>query len=459
MMVKRKKSRSIFTYLYLTGVVSILGTITLFTKLTDGYMLQGDIDSFVESSAIHVKRYLETKGEPDGLYERLNSQDELVFYNYTLSLVDNSEVAGERCKECVMLVSDTGPKVYVRDDDYFSSALPIPNSDKFLLLTEIEEPSHTHEEWYEDEDTQFFTALFTLIGLVIGLLIYTPLVMINRRVKKLLHTQRVFGQGDLSVRAEPSALSPMKEIAESFNYMADDIEARVKQAQIFSYAIPHEIRTPLTRIQMASDLLRREDTVNKNDLFDQIDRYIGDISQLTSDILKLAKLTNQHREMQLEPTRFSLVELCQDRIQSIAEPGSATLAIQQALDDPKVYGCDCYAKLVLDNLIKNANKYGKGKVEVSIEQDQTCYLIHVEDNGEGIPEEKQEEIFIAFSRLDASRNLNQGGFGLGLAIANQAAKNLGWRLAVSQSPLGGAKFSITIPKVIENRAVSTCTPC
>lgn len=131
MMVKRNKSRSIFTYLYLTGVVSVLGTITLFTQLTDGYMLQGDIDSFVESSAIHVKRYLETKGEPDGLYERLNSQDELVFYNYTLSLVDNSEVAGERCKECVMLVSDTGPKVYVRDDHYFLPRYPFPTATSF----------------------------------------------------------------------------------------------------------------------------------------------------------------------------------------------------------------------------------------------------------------------------------------------------------------------------------------
>ncbi|WP_407830814.1 HAMP domain-containing protein, partial [Vibrio coralliirubri] len=89
---------------------------------------------------------------------------------------------------------------------------------------------------------------------------------VNKRVNKLLVVQEAFGQGDLRVRAESYHISPIKEIAQSFNEMAEDIETRVKQAHIFSQAIPHEIRTPLSRIQMASDLLRLGDTKNKETL-------------------------------------------------------------------------------------------------------------------------------------------------------------------------------------------------
>ncbi len=426
--------------------MSIIGAIVLFIEVTEGYMMQSDIDSFVESSGIHVQSYLDTKDKPDGLYERLNNTHELVFYSHKLALVDNSEIAGDNCPDCRMLVSFHGQKVYIRDDQYFSSAFPIPDSDQFILLTEIEDPFTLQEEWYEDADNHFVIMLFIMIGIVLGVLIYVPLVMINKRVRKLLKTQKAFGDGDLTARADSSRVSPMKEIADSFNYMADDIENRVKQAQIFSYAIPHEIRTPLTRIQMASDLLRRDDIEDKTVLFDQIDSYIEDISMLTADILKLAKLTNKSGEVSLATTEISLLELCQQRIDIIAESDTTLLMVEPGLQNPTCCVPEFYAKLVLDNLIKNANKYGNGKVEVAIGQSEDGYLIHVDDNGQGIPEDKKEEIFIAFSRLDKSRNLNQGGFGLGLAIAGQAAKNLNWKIEVTDSELGGARFTVLIPE-------------
>ena len=103
------------------------------------------------------------------------------------------------------------------------------------------------------------------------------------------------------------------------------------------------------------------------------------------------------------------------------------------------------ARLVLDNLIKNADRYGNGLVRVTVNSRNNQWQVDVEDNGQGIPEEKRDEIFLAFSRLDKSRNANKGGFGLGLAIADNAARLLNWTISVNASALGGAKFTVVIP--------------
>ncbi|WP_438887646.1 histidine kinase dimerization/phospho-acceptor domain-containing protein, partial [Bacillus cereus group sp. BC232] len=89
------------------------------------------------------------------------------------------------------------------------------------------------------------------------------------------------------------------EASVSFNMMAEEIESRVKQSQIFSQAIPHEIRTPLSRIQMASDLVRRKVPAEQQRLFDDIDEYIEDINELTTDVIQLSRLnalTKEYRE-------------------------------------------------------------------------------------------------------------------------------------------------------------------
>ncbi len=444
-MKPRQKTRSIFTYLYAASFIGIVGAIILFIELTSGYLMQSDIDSFVESSGIHVQSYLDSKGKPGGFYERINQSRELIYYTHSLALIDDNAIAGNNCTDCRMLTSFQGQDVYIRDDKYFSSAFPIPETNQFLLLTEFEDPFELQQEWYEDPDTHFLIMMFVMIGLLLGLLIYVPLVVVNKRVKKLLDVQKQFGQGNLSVRAETSRVSPMKEIADSFNYMADDIESKVKQSQIFSYAIPHEIRTPLTRIQVASDLLRREDTQQKEQLFDQIDCYIEDISLLTSDILKLAKLTNQSGEKSIEPSEISLTDLCQTRLDLMSDAETKTLIVKDEIR-PICSAPECYIKLVIDNLIKNATKYGNGEVRVTLSDSEQHWCIDIEDNGKGIPKDKQEEIFIAFSRLDKSRNLNKGGFGLGLAIASQAAKNAQLTIHVDDSDLDGAKFTLKIPK-------------
>jgi signal transduction histidine kinase len=97
------------------------------------------------------------------------------------------------------------------------------------------------------------------------------------------------------------------------------------------------------------------------------------------------------------------------------------------------------------NLLRNAQKYAAHTVALSARRDGDLLEIVVDDDGPGIPEEERERIFEPFYRLDRSRDRATGGFGLGLSIARKAVALHGGVLAVQRSPLGGARFVITLP--------------
>jgi len=99
----------------------------------------------------------------------------------------------------------------------------------------------------------------------------------------------------------------------------------------------------------------------------------------------------------------------------------------------------------LDNLVQNALRYASQTVEVTLTKDNNDYLLIVEDDGKGIPEEKRAHIFDAFSRIDASRDRASGGFGLGLAIVDRIVQAHSGNVSIHDSPLGGARFEVRIP--------------
>ncbi|MDN3685925.1 HAMP domain-containing sensor histidine kinase [Vibrio sinaloensis] len=199
---------------------------------------------------------------------------------------------------------------------------------------------------------------------------------------------------------------------------------------------------------MASDLARREDCSNREQLFNDIDDYIEDISDLTSDILQLAKLNGKpDLDQPSTDNKVSLGELCRNRLDMIAS-NQTRLIVAPNVEQDEVILSTTLAKLVLDNLIKNADRYGNGLIEVTVHEYVACWTIDVEDNGEGIPLDKRQEIFL-WRFLDSikSRNARDGGFGLGLAIAKKMRREkLNWRLSVDDSHLGGARFTVVIDK-------------
>jgi two-component system osmolarity sensor histidine kinase EnvZ len=85
-------------------------------------------------------------------------------------------------------------------------------------------------------------------------------------------------------------------------------------------------------------------------------------------------------------------------------------------------------------------------VRVTVKGEPDAVTIAVDDNGPGIPEELYEDAFRPFSRLDATRSRNQKGVGLGLALARDVARSHGGDIILSQSPLGGLRASLRLPR-------------
>jgi two-component system, OmpR family, osmolarity sensor histidine kinase EnvZ len=106
----------------------------------------------------------------------------------------------------------------------------------------------------------------------------------------------------------------------------------------------------------------------------------------------------------------------------------------------KVYALKRCAANLIDNALKHA-----AHVSVSLVEGARCAEIHIDDDGPGIPEDKHEDAFRPFRRLDEGRNLQAGGVGLGLAIARDFARAHGGDLTLSQSPLGGLRATIRLP--------------
>ncbi|MDA0148215.1 ATP-binding protein [Vibrio sp. LaRot3] len=432
------RPRSMFTCLYLESLVGLIIALLAFVVLSKQFIEENEIERFVQQGQNQIDHLIQQSDPTSNLISYSNLQS----MGYRVTLLDGFEELVRYCKSCVLISRTEGVNVFRTPQNMLAGVYLIPGSNQQLLLEQTIR--------FESSDSlavHLSFPLFITMSIALGFLLYLPLYRVNKRINRLIATQEKFGMGELSARSEIYDISPVKELATSFNNMAQDIEQRVKQNQIFYHAIPHEIRTPLSRIQMAVDLLRRGDTKEKPALFNQVDKYIMDIADLTTDILKLAHLTDRKCEGEgCSKQMVDLFALCDERVQRSASNCHAEICIDIPHSNYVVEVTPALAKLVLDNLLKNADKYGRSKVKVSINQYDCCLTIDIEDDGNGIPENKRQDIFIAFARLDQSRASHTGGFGLGLAIANSAAKHLGWVLSVDDSSLGGARFTVMIPK-------------
>jgi signal transduction histidine kinase len=110
-----------------------------------------------------------------------------------------------------------------------------------------------------------------------------------------------------------------------------------------------------------------------------------------------------------------------------------------------VTGDALVVRRAVTNLVENALRHARAKVQVTIERDDRCWVLRVDDDGDGIASEDRERVFERFVRLDDARSRDEGGSGLGLAIVAEIAEILGGEVEITDSPLGGARFSLALP--------------
>lgn len=236
------------------------------------------------------------------------------------------------------------------------------------------------------------------------------------------------------------------------------LEARRRQAEeastrktLMLASVSHDIRTPLTSINLIADAIRRTAAnpalvVQIPGLAQEVQASVASLAELVSDVLDMAQMDSG--SARLHPTEFDLDELVAEecrRLGPLAEAKSLRLLQEPA--GLRVRADRVKLARVLRNLATNAIQYtSAGSITVG------CGLtaggeplLRVRDTGIGISPERREAIFGEFTRLPEAQSHNARGWGLGLAICRRLAALMGCRIAVESVPAQGSVFTVVLP--------------
>lgn len=225
----------------------------------------------------------------------------------------------------------------------------------------------------------------------------------------------------------------LRQLVAAFNDMQSQIVMLIAQRTRMTAAIGHDLGTYLTRLRLRADYIADADQRAR------AVRDIEDMNALMSDTLALAKL-DQNAE---PPEPVDIVDLAERAASRLRQSG-ADVGVQA--DAPRIFalGRPTAIARVFDNLIGNAIKYGSS-CEVSLHESAGRAEILVDDRGPGIPASQRAAVLEPFYRMDASRNLDQRGFGLGLAIVADIVRYHEGTLVLEDRPGGGLRVRIMLP--------------
>lgn len=249
------------------------------------------------------------------------------------------------------------------------------------------------------------------------------------------------GAGQLSARARLAPSASIYPLAERINHMAGRIEGLLDAQRNLLHSVSHELRTPIARLEFALELLRSK--AANPELEARIVAMEGDVTELNGLVNELLSMSKLDSGAALQLETFALAPALQACIDALPPSQCATQAdlapqLGELLADRRLLA------RAIGNLLRNAQKYCAQQVTLSAHRGAQLEIL-VDDDGPGIPEEERARIFEPFYRLDRSRDRATGGFGLGLSIAYKAVTLHGGTIRVEQSPLGGARFVISLP--------------
>ncbi|GAA2931835.1 HAMP domain-containing sensor histidine kinase [Streptomyces enissocaesilis] len=242
---------------------------------------------------------------------------------------------------------------------------------------------------------------------------------------------------DLSRRVpEPDTHDEVARLAVTTNETLAALEASVERQRRFVADASHELRSPIaslrTQLEVGAahpELLDVEGAV----------RDTVRLQGLAADLLLLARLDAGERP---GPGRVDMGALVREEVSQRADRVPVTVVGGGAFE---VAGSRGQLARVLGNLLDNAQRHARSSVEVSVRGDRGAVVVGVADDGAGVPAAERERIFERFVRLDDARTRDDGGAGLGLAIARDVATRHGGALTVNEGERGGALFTLRLP--------------
>ena len=283
----------------------------------------------------------------------------------------------------------------------------------------------------------FLTVIFGIIFIIV--LSFLTIHWILKPLRVLILGVQQFSEGNLSYRIPLSHKSDFFDLANTFNQMAVKIENMIRAKEILLRDVSHELRSPLTRMNVAIDLISDE----------QMKKIMKEDIQKMEDMIHnlLESYQLKHSEMILKKSSIDVVEMLK-RINQ----GYQKQKIKFLLNVPENLFLQIdtlQVERVFQNLIENSLKYAANQnLEVSININDLPEHVEIifSDNGIGIEANHLENIFEPFYRVSSARTPDGNGFGLGLSIVKSIVEAHGGRIAVTSQLYHGTRFKFTLAK-------------
>ena len=281
-------------------------------------------------------------------------------------------------------------------------------------------------------------------GIVIAILAilgaYITTKRISRPINNLIDAADKIRNGHNVKKLPLDSVTEFRELSEAFNEMTENLSKVNKERKFLLASVSHDIRTPLTRIRLASEML----PPNSLSLKESLEDDVMEINDILNQFLDFARgfedepkipvnLGTLLKDIQIKHKRMGQNFILRKKNIRTNIPKKLFIDIR-----PLAF------QRCLDNLINNAFFYSKGKVILEASLLEESFTISIIDNGPGIPEEQKSKLLKPFERVDEARG-NKGGSGLGLTIADRIVKAHDGKLELINRTQGGLDAKITIP--------------
>ncbi|MBN8533066.1 MAG: HAMP domain-containing protein [Rhizobiales bacterium] len=327
-------------------------------------------------------------------------------------LVDDDIIIGANRK------TDTDPHLAL-----ISLRLPDESWVNITLFAPDARPQSTHGTWIS-------TSLMALGVVMISVLVIgwmtTPLRRFASAARQLYH-------GTDRVELPEAGPQEIHDLAVAFNEMQARIRKLVAARTQTLAAVSHDLKTPLTRMRLRAEVLTDRA---------QAEGLIADIRDMERMLDQtLAHLRGDRKDEELRPLDLAaLLTTLVDQAQDLGAAASLVASGAAVMD-----GRPIALRRAFGNLIDNAVKYG-GRAEIAVEAEEEAIVVTIADAGAGIPEDRMEDMFEPFARLEISRSRETGGFGLGLSIARDVIEGHGGRVTLANRPEGGLLVTVRLPR-------------
>jgi two-component system osmolarity sensor histidine kinase EnvZ len=281
--------------------------------------------------------------------------------------------------------------------------------------------------------TTTYLFILWMVGTSIVLLAIAIFFLRNqvRSVRRLAEAAERLGKGQQVPDFKPEGALEVRQAAAAFIVMRDRIQRQIAQRTELLAGVSHDLRTPLTRMKLQLAMADDDEAVR------DLQSDVAEMERMIDGYLAFAR-----GEKGEEPAPVNIGDVLDEAVADARRKGAA---VTLGPVEPAVLALRRNAfRRCLANLLDNAMRHGE-RIVVGATRGGEAIEITIDDDGPGVPEDQRQAVFKAFYRLDASRNLESGGVGLGLTIAGDVVHGLGGDIILGDSPIGGLRATVRLP--------------